>query len=259
MLNKDERKIVAAVIAGGKVVAHYYNHHLRTYQKTGPADVYTKADIEAEETIIKLLGKHFAHFNVRAEESGYAAAESEYTFNIDPLDGTDNFVLGIPYFSTAVGLLKGKETIFSVIYQPLTNELYYAKKNQGAFKNDQKIFISHNRDITKSTLAYISGYSQATKLRPELMKKLHRQKIVRILDNWCPTLDYCLLAEGRIDCLINNDDDLQESSIGRLLIKEAGGVMVDFNGHYRVKQRSKKFVAANNKKILNQILPLVKT
>lgn len=257
-LNQDEKRIITAVKEGGKVLKHYFDKHLHTYKKTCPADFYTRADIEAEEKIIGILEKHFKRFNISAEESGYATNGSEYTFVIDPLDGTNNFSLGIPYFSVAVGLKKGSDVIFSVIYNPMVDHLYYAKKGKGAYKNGKKISINKNSNLTDATIVYISGYSNITKLRPALIKKFNRKKVKRIMDNWCPTLDYCLLASGKVECVVNNDDDLQESSIGRLIIREAGGILADFHGQPKVKGNYKKFVAANNRRIMNQIMPMLK-
>lgn len=258
-LTREENKMIEAVQAGGKILRHYYSKHLHIYEKTCPADFYTKADIESEEMIMHVLEKSFKRFSVYAEESGRTNDSSDYTFIIDPLDGTNNFVLGIPYFSVAIGLKKKNEIVFSVIYNPIVNQLYLAKKGKGAYKDGKKLAVNKNYDLTDATIVYISGYSNITKLRPDLIKKLNRKKVKRILDNWCPTLDYCLLASGKVECLVNNDDDLQESSIGRLMIKEAGGTIVDFHGQPKVKPNYKKFLAANSRKTINQIMPLIKS
>lgn len=258
-LTREDKKIIEAVRAGGEILKQYYDKNLHVYEKTCPADFYTKADIESEEIIIETLGKHFKRFSVHAEESGRTEDESDYTFIIDPLDGTNNFFLGIPYFSVAVGLKKDKEMAFSVIYNPVVDQMYLAKKGKGAFHNNKKLSVNRHHDMDDTTVVYISGYSNVTKLRPELIKKLNRKRVKRILDNWCPTLDYCLLASGKVECLINNDDDIQESSIGRLLIQEAGGLIVDFHGQDKVKPNYKKFIAANNHETIDQIMPLIKS
>lgn len=257
MLNKKEEKIIEAVKTGGEIVRKNFGKNFKTYKKTIEADFFTKADLEAEEKILEIIKKNFNGINILAEESGTVDNGSEYTFVLDPLDGTNNYVLGVPYFSVAAALMKKDETIFSCVYNPIVNDLYYAKKGKGAFKNSKRINVSKKIALNKSIIAYVTGYSNLKDLRLNKTKDFYHNNTERILDNWCPTLDYCLLASGKIECVITDDDDLHESIIGKLLIKEAGGIITDFQGKENIKDRDNKFISANNKTILKEILRII--
>lgn len=258
MYNHLEQTIITAVRAGGQVVKRYFHHRLKIHEKTGAADFYTRADIETEKKILKILHDKFPSYNVDTEEAGRSKSGSPYSFIIDPIDGTNNFALGISYFAVAIVLLYRREPIFSVVYNPIAKDLYIAKKGMGAYHNEKKLKVSKKYDLAGSVIIYVSGYSNMRKLRPMLMDRMYENKVARVLDNWCPTLDYCLFAAGLADGVITNDDDVRESSIGWLFIKEAGGFIYNYSGQAAGKNITNKFICVNNPKMLKQILPLFK-
>lgn len=243
MLTKEEKIIIQAARRGGEVLKQYFGQELATYRKTVRADFYTEADTEAEKIVIKAL-EDLKDCNIQAEESGFLDHGGTRTIVIDPLDGTNNFALGLAYFSVGIALEVGGETVFTAIYHPVLDDLYYAKKGYGAFKNDQSVMVRRQKDIKELTLAYTCGYSNVRDLRTPLQKELYQLDMKRFLDNWCPTLDYCLLASGRIDGVIANDDDTGESAIGMLMIKEAGGYILDFEGQNCQATNAPHFIAA---------------
>src|SRR3989339_430523 len=180
-------------------------------------------------TFLKILNKNFPKYNILAEESGSFKNGSNYTFVIDPLDGTNSFALGIPYFAVAIGLMENNEEIFSCVYNPILNETYYAKRGNGAYRNYKKIIVNKKKYIDSSVVALVAGYSTMTETRKKFGKKLYDNNVSRILDNWCPTLDYCLLASGKIECVLNNDDDKHEAIIGNLIINVAQAISAAFS------------------------------
>lgn len=258
MLTKKEHNIIKAVKTGGEIARRNFGKNLKTYQKTVVSDFFTKADLEAEARIISLVKKDFPGINVLAEESGSEDNGSEYTIVIDPLDGTNNFALGMPYFSVAAALMKGEKTVFSCVFNPILGDLYYARAGAGAYKNGQRMRVSKKSSLSQATIAYVSGYSNIKDLRLSMTRKLYHKFAERILDNWCPTLDYCLLAEGKVECVITDDDDLHESIIGKLFIKEAGGIVSDYAGRESDSYKDYKFISANNRKILKEVLHIIK-
>ena len=258
MITKSEHSIIKAVKIGGGIARRNFGKNLKTYQKTVASDFFTKADLEAESKIVSLVKKVFPGINVLAEESGSEDNGSDRTIVIDPLDGTNNFALGMPYFSVAAALMEGETTVFSCVFNPILGDLYYAKKGQGAYKNGRKMRVSKKSSLSQATIAYVSGYSNIKDLRLSMTRKLYHKFAERILDNWCPTLDYCLLAEGKVECVITDDDDLHESIIGKLFMREAGGIISDYAGHERDNYKDYKFISANNKKILNEVLHIIK-
>lgn len=256
MLPQKYKKIELAAREGGKIINKYYGKNLPIHQKTNASDFYTRVDIEAEKKIIEILKKNFPDYNILSEESGYQDKKSDFTLIIDPLDGTSNFTSGMSYFSVAIGVRCKDEIIFSLVYNPVLDDLYYAVKGKGAYKNNKKIFAGQREKVKNSTIVYTTGYSNMYELRLQILKKLYEKKVKRVMDNWCPTLDYCLFASGYIDCIITNDDDLHESIIGKLLVRESGGIVVDFDGKGDVRDDARKFISVSNKKLLKEILPI---
>ncbi|OGF26117.1 hypothetical protein A2303_04935 [Candidatus Falkowbacteria bacterium RIFOXYB2_FULL_47_14] len=257
MFTTKEQKIIAAVRSGGETLKINFGKNLRTYRKTIASDFFTEADIKTETRIISLIKKVYPGINILAEESGVENNGSDYTLVIDPLDGTNNFALNIPYFSVAVALMEGEKTVFACVYNPILNDLYCAKLGKGAYKNGRRMKVSRKTSLSQATIAYVTGYSNIKDLRLSMTKKLYHKFAERILDNWCPTLDYCLLAEGKIECVITDDDDLHESIIGKLFITESGGIVTDYRGEKSRGYKEYRFISANGKKILNEVLRIV--
>src|SRR3989338_4878503 len=115
MSKKEKQIIIAAAKAGGKIVKKYFGKIQSVEEKSCAWDFRTEADVKSEEVIIKILTSEFPTYNILSEECGLIDNESEYTFYIDPLDGTNNFFIGIPNFSVLIALAKGRETLFGVV------------------------------------------------------------------------------------------------------------------------------------------------
>src|SRR3989338_1377041 len=136
---KDQKEIIRAAKAGGEVVRKYFGTVLTIVEKSKASDVRTEADVESEAAIISILKKAFPAYNIFSEECGLIDKKSEYTFYIDPLDGTNNFVLGIPNFSVLIALAHGREAIFGLVYLPMLDVFYHAEKGKGAFLGSKSI------------------------------------------------------------------------------------------------------------------------
>ncbi|MFH1565531.1 MAG: inositol monophosphatase [bacterium] len=258
-MTQDFEKIIQAAQSGGEILKKYFGEELKIEQKTTAADFRTKVDKESEETILNILSKYFPDYNIFAEESGKKDNGSEYTFVIDPLDGTNNFVLGIPYFSVTIALLKNDETIFAVIHNPITGQTCWAEKGKGAFLQGKKIKVGVEKNITKSSVVYSCSYALSNSEQTgNIIKNLKCvKKVKRVLTNWCPTFDYCLLAFGKIESIINDDNEIYDYIAGKLIAKEAGAVVTDFKGREQ-KDKDSVFVASNNEVIHKEVLEIVR-
>ncbi len=125
--------IIKAAKEGGKILKKYFKKEYAVNYKEGQlCGIVTDADIASEKKILSILKKAFPDYNILSEETGAEERGSPYTWIIDPLDGTQNFVLGLPEFGVAIALAKGKEIIMAVLYFPLFDELYFAEKGKGA-------------------------------------------------------------------------------------------------------------------------------
>lgn len=142
MLDPEFVQLNASIAATGDILMGYFGKQLQLTEKSSSADYRTKADVECERAIIRAIEKIFPDHNILAEEIGRKDKGSDFTFIIDPLDGTNNFVLGIPAFVSNVALMKNDEIIYGLIHHPVMRETYCAVKGQGAFVNGQPIKVN---------------------------------------------------------------------------------------------------------------------
>ena len=153
--------IITAAQAAGKVIRGYFGQTLEIEEKSTLSDFRTKADTESERAILQILTKEYPSFNIFSEEAGLIDKKSEHTFIIDPLDGSNNFVLGIPNFSVSIGLLKGERAVAGVIHIPTLNHTYYAQEGQGSFMGEIPLHVNDEPNIKKATVSYTAGYGHS--------------------------------------------------------------------------------------------------
>ncbi len=130
-----------AARAGGAILRSYFGRPLAIQEKQG-ADIVTEADLAAEETICAVLRASHPDFGIFSEEQGLVEGEAEYLWIVDPLDGTNNFVVGIPQFGVSVALTHKQETVLGVVYHPVTDVLWRASRGRGAWRNDVVLSVA---------------------------------------------------------------------------------------------------------------------
>lgn len=219
-----------AARAGGAVTKRYFGKDLAVAEKSTVADFQTKADLEAEQAVVSVLKSRYPDYNILGEETGFTDKGSEYTFIIDPLDGSNNFVVGVPYFATAIALRHNTSAAAAVIYNPIMDRAYMAEKGKGAIVNGKPLHLSAIREPERSTVAYSCAYQTPQKLFGGAMGALCSMPHKRITVNWSPTNDFCLLASGKIEGMISNGSELYDFMAGKLICREAGAKITDFSG-----------------------------
>ncbi len=257
-MEEQYKKIIEAAKAGGQILKQYFGQNLDIEQKSSPADIRTKADLESEVAILKILKKEFPDYNIHSEEEGKTNNKSEFTFVIDPLDGSHNFVTGIANFSVSIALMKGDEIEVGIIYQPILDRVYYAQKNKGAFLNDNRISVSAESDIKKSSLSYVAAYGHSAEDYGEIMRRLELSGAKRVFYNWSVAMDFCYLATGKMEAIINDGCEIYDYLAGKIIAKEAGAVILDFAGQVEQAEKNDKFVIANNQAIVSKVLAMIK-
>lgn len=250
-------KIITAAKAGGAVQKKYFGQSIETIQKTIASDFQTKADLESEQAILEILKKDFPEFNIISEEIGEINNNSDYTFYIDPLDGTNNFVIGLPNFSVSIGLFYKEEIIAGVIYSPIIDRVYYAQKGGGAFINNEKINVNKETDIKRATIAYNCNYDTGFEEQVKITDSLYSKDAKRILFNWSPTYDFCMLASGKIEGIINNNNEIYDFAAGKLIAREAGAIISNFDGTPEQSDRNAGFIICNNASIQNELIQVL--
>lgn len=202
---------------------------LQVSQK-GPGDFVSNADLMAEKNLIAYLKESRPDYAFLSEECGELKAEHETQkrWVIDPIDGTTNFLHAIPVFALSVALFDGKEVIAGVVYNPITNELYYAEKGKGAFLmtagGNRRLRVSGR---TKMEHVLLASNGFGLKKNRDVISKCS-QKVASVRFNGSTTLGLASVAAGQFDAYVASQFKLWDVAAGYLLIKEAGGYVSDF-------------------------------
>lgn len=249
--------IIRAAEAGGKKTLSYFGKSIEYKEKTTASDFRTIADIESEKTIVQILVKQFPSYNILSEESGFINQNSEYTFVIDPLDGSNNFILGIPNFAISIGLVKNNIGIIGVVHLPILQKTYFAQQGKGSFLGRKRLFVNKESNIRKATVSYTYGYTVSTLYSEKLIHKINSLKVKRYLVNWSPAAEFCLLASGKIEGIINYKNDRYDYTAGKIIAREAGALITDFNGQSEKDEEANIFIASNNRQIHKKILEII--
>ena len=179
--------------------------------KKGPKDFVTNADIKAEKIIIEELKKARPNYSIISEENGIEKNKDQSNiWIIDPIDGTINFLHGVPHFAISIALQSNNEIVCGLIFDPIKDELFYAEKNNGAYFNNQRIRVSKKRDINECLFAFGKG-----KDNPDLICR----------SSGCAALDIAYVASGRFDGYFQNNLNLWDIAAGIVIVKEAGGII----------------------------------
>jgi myo-inositol-1(or 4)-monophosphatase len=178
----------------------------------GPTDFVSNADLKAEKIIIEELKKARPYYSIISEEEGSEInKDKNNTWIIDPIDGTTNFLHGVPHFAISIALRSIDEIISGLIYDPIKDEMFYAEKNNGAFFNNQRIRVSKKKELN-SCLFATGGTSK------------HEIDLI-LRKSGSAALDMAYVAAGRYDGYFQNNLNLWDIAAGIIIIKEAGGII----------------------------------
>jgi len=179
----------------------------------GPSDFVSNADTKAEKIIIEELSKAKKNFSIISEEDGSKVNQDKNNiWIIDPIDGTTNFLHGIPHFAISIALKSNNEIVSGLIYDPIKDEMFYAEKNSGAFFNNHRIRVSNKKEIN-SCLFATGGKDDNKKID------------LNIRRTGSAALDMAYVASGRYDGYFQKNLNLWDIAAGVILVKEAGGIV----------------------------------
>ncbi len=180
--------------------------------KKGPSDFVTNSDLKVEKIIIDELKKAKPNYSIISEENGIEKnKDKENIWILDPIDGTVNFLHGIPHFAISIALKSNNEIISGLIFDPIKDEMFYAEKDNGAFYNNQRIRVSKKNKINEC----LFGTGGKIKDEPNLQYR----------KSGCAALDMAYVASGRYDGYFQDGLNIWDIAAGILLIKEAGGIV----------------------------------
>ena len=184
--------------------------------KKGPYDFVTKTDKQVEKILIDELSKSKKNYSILSEEAGVINNnDKENIWIIDPIDGTTNFLHGIPHFAICIALQSKNEIISGLIFDPIKDEVFFGEKNKGAFLNNQRLRVSSKNSIDE---CLFSSNHEGVKYSNLNMRC-----------SGCAALDLAYVASGRLDGFFHNKINLWDVAAGALLVSEAGGLVNDLS------------------------------
>lgn len=200
--------------------------------KNGAGDPFSEADLRAEETVKSMLAKARPSYGFLGEEGGLApGADPDHVWVVDPLDGTMNFIRGVPFFAVNIALTRAGEVIAGVTYVPMMDEMFWAEQGHGAFLNGAPIRVAQTARLEDAVLAIgipFAGKPRQEQFHHEIAQLTHRVASVRRLG--AGAVDTAYVACGRFDAYWEQSVSPWDMAAGAVLVREAGGVVTNTVG-----------------------------
>jgi myo-inositol-1(or 4)-monophosphatase len=221
-----------ALKEGAKILLENFGEISEYSVKESQSSIVTKADVDSEKRIMEIISEEFPAHNTLGEETGYQNRKSDYTWIVDPLDGTSNFAAGLPWFGIIICVLKNYEPLMAGCFLPVSNELYFAEKGKGASLNGKSISVSQESELKNILAVYSLDFSDEPGKTEREAKTI--QQLVQNVRNLRSTnclIDLCYTADGRLGAIINQTTKIWDIAGPGLIIEEAGGKVTDLNGY----------------------------
>ena len=224
----------------------------------GPGDFVTASDKKVEKILIDELQKARPNYSILSEEIGKINNDESFKWIIDPIDGTANFLHGIPHFAISIGLEHDGEIICGIIYDPIKDEMFVAEKGNGSYLNNQRIRVS-SRSKLENCIIFTGGPKIGVKNRELFLKEYNNvsSKVptsIRKLGS--ASLDMAYVAAGRCDGFWQRDLKYWDIAAGIILVRESGGFVTDFKGEKGYMQN--KTILVTNSRINNEMIEILK-
>ena len=225
----------------------------------GPGDFVTMSDKKVEKILIDELQKARPDYSILSEEVGLIKKDEEFKWVIDPIDGTANFLHGIPHFAISIGLEKNKEIICCIIYDPIKDEMFVAEKGNGSYLNNQRVRVS-SRSKLNNCMVVTGGPRRNSEDREKVIgeyKKFSSVIDIPIRKMGSAALDMAYVASGRFDGFWQRSLNYWDIAAGVIIVKEAGGFVTDFEGNNKYIEN--ETILATNSKINEEMTKVFKS
>lgn len=256
------KEIVSKV--GEEIRDKYIKNKYKIISYKEKNDCVTTLDIGCEEYLINKISKKFPKYNILSEERGYLNNNSDFTFVIDPLDGTKELIRGISDFNVLVGLQYKNQILIGVVYRVIDKELYWSRENNGSYLNNKRIYVSKNSEILNSYIYVIfpTSFIKEEKSK-EMWNKIYllSRNVYRIKGMGRVSSALCLVAKGSFEGFYNPlgvTKGIWDILPSALILKEAGGTITDFKGdELRFDDDLSKGIIASNGHIHKNLLSVL--
>ena len=245
-----KEKLIDIIKEAGKILKDgYYSNKDVTFK--AKKDLVTKYDVAVENFLKERFENEFKDFNVIAEESDNSNKEFKNSIIIDPIDGTTNFVNGLPHTAISVGVYIDKKPFIGIVYNPILDELYEAKIGEGSFLNGNKLNVSDENELEKALISTGFPYTSGT-CEDDLNDVIKRMKDILPLCQdirrlGSAALDLCYVARGTYEGYYEMNLKAWDVSAGILILTEAGGKISNIDGNLYTLFEDKYIVASNGK------------
>ncbi|MGC1780688.1 MAG: inositol monophosphatase family protein [Xanthobacteraceae bacterium] len=231
--------------------------HLQVSLK-GPRNFVTAADRKAEEILRTELAKARPDYGFLGEESGaHSGADKSHRWIVDPLDGTTNFLHGIPHFAVSIGLERDGAIVAGLVYNPANEDLFVAERGKGAFLNDRRIRVAARARLADAVVACgLPHYGRGDLARARAEIFVAQQNFAGLRRYGAAALDLAWVAAGRLDCYWERDLAPWDMAAGLLIVREAGGFVSDCDGHEAILTKGE--IVAGNDAMHREMLRLLK-
>lgn len=258
-INIDIEKVIEVIKAAGGIINRKFQTK-RSIESKGKSNYVTDLDKEIEQYIIEKISQLYPQYPFISEESQHNLGQVNTYWVLDPIDGTTNLIHNYPRVCISIALISCNETIFGIVYSPLTNELFYAQQHKGAYiqKGDltNKISVSGCNNVEYSLIGFGCPYNkERIPLLFDFMKLLLSQ-CDDIKRTGPASLDLCYVACGILDAYLELDLEIWDFLAGSLILKEAGGIITDINGN--LVENKKSDILVSNGKIHTKIIDIIK-
>ncbi|MBW3624426.1 MAG: inositol monophosphatase [Armatimonadetes bacterium] len=256
-LEKARPFLKQIVAEAGEVVMRHFRQPHDTKRKIG-TDIVTEADYESEALVANAIRERFPSHSLIAEEGTRGAPKSDFTWYLDPIDGTVTYAAGIPVFCVAVSLVHLGEPVLGAILDPTRDQLFWAERGKGATCNGTPLRVSDTDDLANSVI-YISSFGlRRPYLAPSVLETLQNlgPQIRSIINLGSAGISWAYVASGYITAEISYAVDQFTGPAGILLIREAGGRATDFEGNDWMP--GTRQVLTSNGRIHDQVLSLIR-
>lgn len=223
--------MLKTTIEAGQFAAQRFNERKQVTVKSGPLDLVCDVDQDTNRLLVKRIKKEFPSHGIISEEMGIHGADREFVWVIDPIDGTLNYIRGVPNYGVIVSLRQKEETRMGCVYVPTTGEIFYARKNKGSYRNGARINCSDHK-----TLRYSLGFTNdsLSQMRMDFVNKLGQNPNANDIwasSNGCTAISCAQVAQGVKDWYVcSGSGKIWDYDATVLLMREAGCLVTNTSG-----------------------------
>jgi myo-inositol-1(or 4)-monophosphatase len=257
LFEQIKRVAIESVQAAGRIAKKKFREGFQVHVKDEHGDLLTEADLLAEKEILTRIHAHFPEHAVRSEEAGFEDRPSDWLWMVDPLDGTNNFAMGLPVYGVCITVLYQGKPCLGVIYDSELEQSYVAVLGQGATRDGQPLQMSPGSK--RMTIGWIQGHQVQNDPRALRLKAgLDSGGLKRVLRLWAPSLLWAMAARGDLDGIVLYNSEGDDLYAGVLLVQEAGGIVTDFEGRPFEQIQQEPYLIACHPNRKDELLALVR-